>query len=439
MNAASRSYAVSIVTRPLPRAADAVRATRAAHDSLLAGDDATERVRGVIAESWRRSVQAGLDPERSVAPTVLDRDRLAEYRATHPLAAVLPMLTEALGGAIEACECVLAIADVHGSLLWVHGRSEVLRRAEAINFVEGTSWDEQRAGTNAPGTALRLDTAVQIHGAEHFTHAVQQWSCAAAPVHDPDTHAVLGVVDVTGGGQLGAPQTLAMVRAAARMAEAELGRRRALGLRDGVSGAAAGTGRITLQGLGRSECLLGDGHRVLRLSRRHSELVTILAGYPDGLSSEQLAVEVYDDHAALSTIRAEMTRLRALLGEAVVASRPYRLRLPVAADWRTVERQLAAGRLADALGTYHGPLLPRSDAPGIAARRDRLERKLRHAVLQSGSVELMIAWTQAAWGTDDLEMWRQQHRLLPAGSPLRPIASAEIARLDLEYGIPGRR
>jgi len=57
-------------------------------------------------------------------------------------------------------------------LLWVSGRSGVLRRAERINFVEGAAWDEARAGTNAPGTALRLDTAVQIRVAEHFNRSV---------------------------------------------------------------------------------------------------------------------------------------------------------------------------------------------------------------------------------------------------------------------------
>jgi hypothetical protein len=130
-----------------------------------------------------------------------------------------------------------------------------------------------------------------------------------------------------------------------------------------------------------------------------------------------------------------MTRVRALLGDSIVDSRPYRLRIPVESDWHTVEGHLMAGRLAEAMRCYRGPLLPRSDAPGIAARRERLERLLRHAVLQSGSVDLMIAWTRARWGADDLEMWQREHRLLPTDSPLRPIAQAEIARLSVEYGL----
>ena len=100
----------------------------------------------------------------------------------------------------------------------------MLRRAESIGFVEGSNWDERLAGTNAPGMALALDQSVNIIGAEHFRRSVQRWSCAATPIHDPTTASLLGVLDITGGDQIVVPQTMAMVRAAARMAEAELAR-----------------------------------------------------------------------------------------------------------------------------------------------------------------------------------------------------------------------
>ena len=426
------------------RPADTVRAIDDVRDAVLTGSRPSARVRDVVAESWRRSRAAGVDADRAVAPVLLERDELVDYRAAHPLSHVFPLLYDVLGHTVETCESVLAIADAQGQLLWVCGQPRVLMRAESINFVEGSSWQESQAGTNAPGTALRLDSAVQIHGAEHFASAVRRWSCAAAPIHDPDTQAILGVVDVTGAGDgdgIDSPQTLAMVRAAARMAESEIGRLNATRLNATrlssglVVPAAARADRLALAGLGRAECELDDGRRVIRLSRRHSEILAILADYPDGLTSEQLAIELYDDDAALSTIRAEMTRVRALLGESIVESRPYRLRVPVESDWQTVGSHLAAGRLAEALRGYRGPLLPQSTAPGITSRRDRLERQLRHAVLQSGSVDLMVAWTRARWGADDLEMWQQEYRLLPEDSPLRPIAQAELVRLSIDYGL----
>ena len=66
-----------------------------------------------------------------------------------------------------------------------------------MNFAVGALWSESGAGTNAIGTALAADHAVQVFAAEHFNEVVQAWTCAAAPVHDPDTGEVLGVIDLT--------------------------------------------------------------------------------------------------------------------------------------------------------------------------------------------------------------------------------------------------
>ena len=85
------------------------------------------------------------------------------------------------------------------------------------------------AGTNAPGTALRLDAPVAIHSAEHFIRPVQHWSCAAAPIHDPGTARDPRRPRHHRRPDVGSPQTLAMVRAAARMAESELARLGAVG------------------------------------------------------------------------------------------------------------------------------------------------------------------------------------------------------------------
>jgi GAF domain len=75
------------------------------------------------------------------------------------------------------------------------------------------------------GTAIAADVAVQIHSAEHLVRTYQAWTCAACPVHDPDTGEIVGVIDVTGPVPGFHPSTMALVRAAARLAEAQLQRR----------------------------------------------------------------------------------------------------------------------------------------------------------------------------------------------------------------------
>jgi len=408
---------------------------------VLVGERPSQHTRNLVVESWLRSAAAGLDAEHNLAPITLEQREISEYRAAHPLSSVFPLLYDVLGRAAEACDSVMAIGDAHGQLLWVCGNRGNLARAEQINFVEGSVWDEASAGTNAPGTALRLDAPVQIRGAEHFTRAVQRWSCAAAPIHDPESQAIIGIVDVTGGPDVESPQTMAMVRAAARMAEAELGRLVAVGRAQATTSLVLPTWvtsplGLQVEALGRPDCQIDNGTRRTRLSPRHSEILVILAEHPDGLTGEQLAVDLYADEGSPSTLRAELTRLRALLGAHVLDSRPYRLHGEIECDWLTVEGLVGTGRLVEATRAYRGPLLPQSDAPYVVDRRDRLERLLRTAILDSGSTDLMLGWTRSRWGADDLQMWEEQAAAFGDHSPLRTIAEAEVARLQAELTAP---
>jgi len=410
---------------------------RKAHEHLLEQGAAPVGVREVVADSWLRSVAAGVDVEANRPPITLSSQVLGEYRARHPLADIVPLLDDVIGRAAEDCDSVMAIADARGQLLWVHGKPGTRRRAESICFVEGAQWDERHAGTNAPGTALRLDAPVTITSAEHFVRPVQRWSCAAAPVHDPGSGAILGVIDITGGREVGAPQTIALVRAAARMAESELARQAMIAAvrhREPLDVLAREPlARIGLSALGRSECVVSTGTRTVRLSLRHSEIMVILAACPAGLTGDELAYLLYPADVISVTPRAELVRLRALLGDCLLASRPYRLTCEVASDWAAVSAHLAAGDLAEALRLYRGPLLPRSEAPGVAEVRGDLHRCLRAAILAAGQPEFLLSWTRTRWGADDLEIWQRLAAVLPARSPLRPIAAATAAKLDAEF------
>lgn len=411
--------------------ADAIRSVHRAHSEFLESGRVGAGVRDLVAESWRICAEAGVDADRAVVPVVVQGTALKDYREAHPLSRVFPLLYDVLGRAAEECDSVMAVGDAHGQLLWVCGRANVLAKAERINFVEGAAWDETHAGTNAPGTALRLDQPLQILASEHFARPVQPWSCAAAPIHDPITQAILGVVDVTGAEAVALPQTLAMVRAAARMAEAELGRLVATTPPEELWHP---TPRPSVEALGRPDCQLSVGGRRLRLSPRHSEILVILVDHPDGLTGDQLAIELYPDEVSTSTMRAELTRLRSLLGADLLDSRPYRLREELSCDWLSVTRAIEAGRAGEALRAYRGPLLPQSEAPGVIERRERIERQLRAAVLSAGEVNLMAAWTRSRWGADDVDMWRMQSKLAVEGTPLHAIAAIEVQRLDRELG-----
>ena len=141
----------------------------------------------------------------------------------HPLAVAAPLIRECLAGIADESDHLIVVSDADGTLLWIDGNARVrLDAAESMNFAEGTLWSEGGAGTNAIGTAMAADHAVQIFAAEHFNEVVQRWTCSAAPVHDPDDGRLLGVIDLTGLARTAHPHSLAVAVTTARAVESHL-------------------------------------------------------------------------------------------------------------------------------------------------------------------------------------------------------------------------
>ncbi len=129
----------------------------------------------------------------------------------------------------------------------------------------------------------------------------------------------------------------------------------------------------TIAVLGRDRAELSLGSRRLRLSLRHSEIVTLLALSPYGMTVRELAAELYGSEGHASAVRAEMTRLRPLLGD-LLRSRPYRLEGRVRIDVAPVLGPLVEGPLMQRDPGRPVCLLPSSSAPGVVAIRSRLAR-----------------------------------------------------------------
>ncbi|WP_405804273.1 GAF domain-containing protein [Streptomyces sp. NBC_00210] len=391
---------------------------RWAYEAYLTAGRVERPVRSVVAESWRRSARAQVSPE-GTAGVELDAEALATYRENHPLARVMPLVRELMGAYASDGEHLVAVCDAHGRLLWVEGPAATRSKAGGMNFVPGARWAETVAGTNAPGTAITVDRPVQVFAAEHFRRPVHAWTCAAAPVHDPATGRLLGAVDITGGDRLAHPHSLAFVGAVARAAESQLA----------LLAPPPAADSVRLSALGRDEALLVTGGRKVRLSRRHSEILVLLAHRPEGVGGDELLVELYEDESVTPvTLRAELSRLRGLLGPELLRSRPYRLAVPVDADFDTVTRRLASGAATGALSAYAGPLLPTSQAPAVVRLRRRLEDQLRAALIARGDPGLLADWAYSPWGEDDLPVWRALAAALPVQQ--RPPALARVRELD---------
>jgi hypothetical protein len=222
----SKSWlAIDVGTAPVLRARD----LRLAWERFVVGlghsqedqDGDPDDVREPIVASWRRSFAAGIDPTgHELAPVVAGEDETQMLWKEHPLARASELIHQCLAAIAEEADHLVVVTDANGVLLSVEGSASLrLRAADHMNFTAGALWSESGAGTNAIGTALAVDHAVQVFGPEHFNEVVQRWTCSAAPIHDPDTGRLLGVIDLTGDFSTVQPHSLAVATATAQAVE----------------------------------------------------------------------------------------------------------------------------------------------------------------------------------------------------------------------------
>lgn len=420
----------------------APRAMRRAHEQFLTRGWVSPTVRDVVAASWRRSARIGVDPEHPAPPVDISDVDLTSLRRDHPLAVAIPVVRSLL---IEPeAGWIAALTDAEGRLLWIDGDRDVRAAVERVGFVEGALWREDVAGTNAPGTALATGRAVQVLGAEHWSRPVHGLNCAAAPVHAADG-SVLGVLDITGGAPVGSGMARSLVRATVAAVEAILAGSTVHGSSGGSAGEAAGgvlsglapAPRPRLQVLGGSGHLRGGAGGPAALTGRHAEILLLLTEHRHGLTAEELAVLLSGSELSTVAVRAEVSRMRRSLGDLVSHSRPYRVHDTVHTDVDAVRAALAVGDLARALASYPGPVLPRSDAPGVDRVRSVLEADLRAAVHASLDAGAIARWTASESGAEDWWAWERLARVAAPGSAAGMRAAERLARVGGAVGAGG--
>lgn len=196
---------------------------RRLHESVLSGARPPDgALRRLISDSWRRSMDAGVDPEASAAPPAFEREDLADVRSHHPMGALLPLVSGTLLDAASASAHILMVTDEEGRVLWRDGDRQVMGMADEVGLADGFHWGERAIGTNGMGTALATRSPVHVFSAEHLVRALHPWSCSAAPIVDPDSGEVIGCVDISGTMHSLHPTTVALVETTAKLAESHL-------------------------------------------------------------------------------------------------------------------------------------------------------------------------------------------------------------------------
>ncbi|MET4589858.1 GAF domain-containing protein [Arthrobacter sp. 754] len=387
------------------------RVLRRAHELVISGVPRPE-IPEPLADSWRRSMALGISPDQHSPRHLHEVSEVLELRREHRLQLVMPALRELLADESGDGRHLLVLTDAGGEILWRVGSPRVLGRADQLEFSEGADWSEAGIGTNAISEVLVTGQPVQLFSAEHLVRTHHEWACTAAPIRDPLTGKLLGVLDVSGPLESLTADTLRMVRCAVSMAEMLLATPDG-GRPAGASGSVRGrpveravarpTAAVaSLELLGdRPAAVFRDGSRV-PLTPRRAEILALLDSRTQGWSAEELAYELHGDAGIAASIRTEMFRVRSLLGDAV-ASNPYRLVAGLAgcSDAGRVLRLLREGRVAEALDAYGAPLLSRSGTMAVQLLRDRLDLALGAAVRSSGDAGLISRWLSTDMGSAD--------------------------------------
>jgi hypothetical protein len=327
------------------------------------------------------------------------------------MAKALAEVEEEIRQVVADGELIAAVTDRWGRIVWTCGSSVMRQAAESVNFVPGGRWDESSVGTNALALSLRTGAPATVYSAEHFTRAVHGWVCYSVALTDPGTGEVLGVLDLSTTWDRAHPLAMSAARALGAAVTSHLPVQRPS---TSLSLAALGTGEVRL------------GGAPLPVTRRQTEILVLLAMHPDGLTLEQLHDRLYGDaHVTVSTLKAEVSHLRTLLGGAI-GSRPYRLTAAVTTDVHRVLAALDRGDLPSAVASYGGPLLSASESPGVAEWREYVEVALRDAVLASSDANSVLRFADRHPYDEDVQ--RHLVRVLPPGDPRHPLALARVGR-----------
>ena len=186
---------------------------------------------------------------------------------------------------------------------------------------------------------------------------------------------------------------------------------------------------VKLGFLGRDRATLEIDGRTTELRPRLAEILALLCAHPNGMSADALCADLHGDRwQRLQRPRRGQSRLRKLLGPWIDTDR-YRLTCDVETDVRRIEGLLAGGNVREAAEAYAGPLLPNSEAPGVARERERIDAWLRQAVMTADDTEALWAWVHTRTGSDDLGAWKRLLSQLEFRDPRRAQCAAQVGEL----------
>ncbi len=195
--------------------AEASAGVRRARERFLSGGlPGEDTPRTAVLDSWRRSQALGVHPDQMDLPFVQEPN--AESPLTTAAAPVLDRLTDDLSA--QAVCLILTSSD--GVVLHrLASDAGMMNALDQVRLAPGYSYAEEFVGTNGIGTALETGQPTFIRGDEHYIGTLGRLACAGAPIRDPISRRVVGVLDLTCWAGNSDPVQFALAKMAANQIE----------------------------------------------------------------------------------------------------------------------------------------------------------------------------------------------------------------------------
>ncbi len=165
---------------------------------VLRDDEVQDCYQRLLLKEWQRCTALGVD----VAMNKGRRLSEEEYQRRRDVSRLLlekskPILEDVSRYLVDV-PGILILTECTGTILHITGEPAVRDRALTLSgIVEGSRWDESVAGSNGIGSAIAKRQPVHVFASEHFCEGWHTWSCAAAPILEPDGETLIGVIDFT--------------------------------------------------------------------------------------------------------------------------------------------------------------------------------------------------------------------------------------------------
>lgn len=161
-------------------------------DFLDGGSLRPAGVSDLVAASWERCRVAGVDSVRphSGFTADIDTDSLLA-RSARPVLEQLGVDTAGLPLTIGLTDKAIRVIQR------VDPSPTITRLADQAQYLPGFDFSEAAVGSNGAGTAFEAGQPVSLVGPEHFAESLQGFAASGAPILDPVTGRIEGVVAIT--------------------------------------------------------------------------------------------------------------------------------------------------------------------------------------------------------------------------------------------------